>query len=91
MTRILYKIKDQWTEIDVDEVCILGEQLSSLYKQGMHPKQKAILELSDTRDLSKMTLREIGAATGMGVKPQVVKHHLEQLYKKGLLSHQSKE
>lgn len=52
----------------------------------MHPKQQAIHELSKTTDLSKMTLREIGIAVGIGEKPQIVKHHLEQLYKNGILT-----
>lgn len=46
----------------------------------MHPTQEKLLKLSKTRDLNKLTLREIGKI--IGVKhPQIVKHHMEQLKK----------
>ena len=50
----------------------------------MHDIQKRILELSKRKDLEAMKLREIGEEIGV-VHPQLVKHHLEQLRKKGLL------
>ena len=50
----------------------------------MHDIQKRILELSGRKDLEVMKLREIGEEIGV-IHPQLVKHHLEQLRKKGLI------
>ncbi|KKR21663.1 MAG: hypothetical protein UT48_C0005G0036 [Parcubacteria group bacterium GW2011_GWE2_39_37] len=51
----------------------------------MHKIQRAILNLSDNKNISNMTLREIGQAIGEGDVPQKIKHHLNQLEAKGLL------
>lgn len=50
----------------------------------MHILQKKILDLSRTVDLGKMTLREVGQLVGE-LHPQNVKHHIEQLKKRGFL------
>jgi len=46
--------------------------------------QKTILELARTRDVGKLTLREIGLIIGVS-HPQTVKYHLDTLIKRGLL------
>lgn len=50
----------------------------------MHILQEKILKIVDTKNLGKMTLREIGIEIGEKF-PQKVKHHLDQLEKKGLV------
>ncbi len=51
----------------------------------MHDLQKKLLNLSSQIDISKMTLRDLGEAVGEGRdNPQKVKHHLQQLLKKGV-------
>jgi hypothetical protein len=49
-----------------------------------HPTQLAILGLSQTEDVWKMSLRGIGKRIGV-THPNLVKVHLNQLVKKGLL------
>lgn len=51
----------------------------------MHPIQEKILQLIGRENIGKMTLRAIGGAIGEPDKPQKIKHHLDQLAKKGLL------
>lgn len=52
----------------------------------MHPIQQALLELSRTQNLAKLTLREMAAAIGRGGEsPQKIKHHLLQLQRRGFL------
>jgi repressor LexA len=52
----------------------------------VHPVQRKLLELARSTNLSQLTLREIAAKIGLpGDSPQKVKHHLQQLQKKGLL------
>jgi len=52
----------------------------------VHPVQRRLLELARSTNLSRLTLREIAARIGIpGDSPQKVKHHLQQLQKKGLL------
>lgn len=85
MTRVIYKLDNHWKELEVDEVMILGKPLNPIYVKEMHPAQTSILELSKKEDITKMTLREIGKQSGVGEYPQRVKHHVEQLKKKGLL------
>ncbi len=52
----------------------------------MHPVQRKLLELARSTNLSQLTLRAIAARIGIpGDSPQRVKHHLQQLQKKGLL------
>jgi repressor LexA len=50
----------------------------------MHKIQEQILKLIETKNLGNMTLREIGELIGEKY-PQKIKHHLDQLQKKGLL------
>ena len=51
----------------------------------MHQIQDKILQLMETKNLGKLTLREIGASIGEPDRPQKIKHHLDQLAKKGLI------
>jgi len=51
----------------------------------MHELQKKIIKLSNSEDISMMTLRDISDAIGLEkASPQKVKHHLQQLVKRGL-------
>lgn len=50
----------------------------------MHPLQKKIFSISLHHNLAGMTLREIGELIGES-HPQIIKHHLSQLQKRGLL------
>lgn len=74
----------------VNQICqILFEYcLTKLTDSGIHPDmhrlQKAILELAKTREVAGMKLRELGEIIGEK-HPQKIKHHREQLKKKGLL------
>ena len=53
----------------------------------MHPIQQRLLELAAHSNLARMTLREMAAKLGIaGESPQKIKHHLQQLQKKGLLA-----
>ncbi len=53
----------------------------------MHPVQQALLELSKTKNLAKLSLREMAAGIDMPEEsPQKIKHHLLQLQKKGFLT-----
>jgi len=58
----------------------------------MHNIQEKILQLLNKKNLSGMTLRQIGEEIGEKF-PQKIKHHLDQLEKKGLvkLNRQKKE
>jgi len=51
----------------------------------MHILQQKILDLSKTVNLGDLTLREIGSRVGDDKFPQKIKHHIDQLYKKGFL------
>jgi SOS-response transcriptional repressor LexA len=52
----------------------------------MHYIQKALLELSKSQNLAKMTFREIAKNIGMpDESPQKIKHHLFQLERKGFI------
>jgi SOS-response transcriptional repressor LexA len=51
----------------------------------MHETQKKLLELARERDLSRIPLRSIAEIIGHEPQPAVIKHHLKQLEKKGLL------
>lgn len=51
----------------------------------MHKTQTLLLQLSQSTDLSNLTLRQIGSLIGES-HPQNVKHHLNQLISKGLLA-----
>ncbi|MFA5421106.1 MAG: S24 family peptidase [Patescibacteria group bacterium] len=51
----------------------------------MHDIQKKLLNLGSSVNFSELTLRDIGDAVGEGREnPQKIKHHLQQLVKKGL-------
>lgn len=50
----------------------------------MHKLQQKILELSRSENISLLSLRQIGERIG-DPQPQKVKHHLDQLFKKGFL------
>jgi repressor LexA len=52
--------------------------------QKLHPLQEAILRLSQERNLATLPLREIGRLVG-DPSPQKIKHHLQQLEKRGLI------
>jgi len=56
----------------------------------MHQIQEKILELSKTKDVLSLGLRPLGREIGVD-KPQLVKHHLLQLQKKGLIKAKSRE
>jgi len=51
----------------------------------MHRIQTALLNLSRQQDLGSMSLRQIAELVGASNKPQIVKHHLLQLQKAGLM------
>lgn len=55
----------------------------------MHPIQEKLLKLIDQKNLSDMTLRDIGELIKEPL-PQKIKHHLEQLEKKGFISYDRK-
>ena len=50
----------------------------------MHPLQRKILDVADQRNLGELTLRGIGELFGEA-SAQKVKHHLQQLEKRGLI------
>lgn len=54
------------------------------FEPGKHPTQVKLFELAKTYDLSTMGYRAIGEKVGIP-HPQLIKHHLLQLYKYGLL------
>lgn len=51
----------------------------------MHQIQTELLNLSKHQDLGALSLRQIAKLIGVDNKPQIVKHHLLQLEKAGLL------
>jgi len=50
----------------------------------MHETQKNLIELTRNKNIARLSYREIGKEIGIE-HPQKVKHHLEQLRKKGIL------
>jgi repressor LexA len=50
----------------------------------MHKIQQQLLQISEKKNLGKYTLREIGAFVGE-TSPQKIKHHLQQLEKRGFI------
>ncbi|PKM91752.1 hypothetical protein CVU82_00915 [Candidatus Falkowbacteria bacterium HGW-Falkowbacteria-1] len=55
----------------------------------MHDLQKKIVSISLNKDLSKLTLRDIGELIGIGRdNPQKTKHHLQQLVKRGVFKNE---
>lgn len=55
----------------------------------MHPIQEKILELAKAKDVLSLGLRPLGREIGVD-KPQLVKYHLLQLQKQGLLKPKSR-
>ena len=55
----------------------------------MHQIQAKIIELSKTKDVLALGYRPLGRLIGVE-KPQLVKHHVQQLLKKGLLKPKSR-
>lgn len=55
----------------------------------MHPIQEKLLKCIESTNISDMTLREIGLLVKEPL-PQKIKHHLEQLEKKGFISYDRK-
>jgi SOS-response transcriptional repressor LexA len=55
----------------------------------MHPIQEKLLKLIDQKKISDMTLRDIGELISEPL-PQKIKHHLEQLEKKGFIAYDRK-
>jgi SOS-response transcriptional repressor LexA len=51
----------------------------------MHKIQVELLSLAKQSDLGKMSLRQIAKIVGVEGKPQIIKHHLQQLEKAGLI------
>lgn len=52
----------------------------------MHPIQEKLLSLSKNENLAKLSLRQMADAIGLpGEAPQKIKHHLQQLEKRGFL------
>lgn len=51
----------------------------------MHKIQSELLNLSKHQDLGALSLRQIAKLVGVENKPQIVKHHLLQLEKAGLI------
>ncbi|PJE58092.1 MAG: hypothetical protein COU81_02585 [Candidatus Portnoybacteria bacterium CG10_big_fil_rev_8_21_14_0_10_36_7] len=51
----------------------------------MHIIQEKLIQLLEKKDVSGMTLREIGKKIGEPDSPQKIKHHLNQLAKRGLI------
>lgn len=55
----------------------------------MHHIQEKILELAKTKDVLDLGIRPLGREIGID-QPQLVKHHLNQLQKKGLIKAKSR-
>lgn len=51
----------------------------------MHKIQTILLALAKHQDLGSMSLRQVAKLVGVDNKPQIVKHHLYQLEKAGLI------
>lgn len=53
--------------------------------EDMNEYQQKIYQLAQDQDIGRLSLRQIAELIGAPGKPQIVKHHLLQLDKKGLL------
>jgi len=51
----------------------------------MHKIQIELLNLTKHQDIGKMSLRQIAKIIGVEGKPQIIKHHLQQLEKAGFI------
>ncbi len=58
---------------------------ATLICMGLHPTQQAILELAEKENIGELSLRQIGQRVGIPNSPQMVKYHLSQLEKRGLI------
>lgn len=56
----------------------------------MHLVQEKILKISKTQDILSLGIRPLGRLIGID-SPQVVKHHLNQLQKRGLIKSKTRE
>ena len=57
------------------------------YNLDMHPIQEKLLHLSKEQNLAQVSLREMAKAIGLPEEsPQKIKHHLQQLEKKGFFT-----
>ena len=53
----------------------------------IHPIQEKLLELSKTKNLAQLSLRQMASSIGLDdASPQKIKHHLTQLEKKGFVA-----
>lgn len=60
--------------------------MKSCYNEGMHTKQQQLLALIDNDpDIGSYSLRTIANKIGVTDRPQIVKYHLTQLEKAGLI------
>lgn len=57
-----------------------------LYLNPMHPIQQKLQALIMKKDISQMSLREIGRLIDEKDSPQTIKHHLAQLQRKGYVN-----
>lgn len=55
-----------------------------VYAYRMHELQQKLLKLAESKNLGQFTLREVGAFVGE-TSPQKIKHHMQQLERRGLL------
>jgi len=55
------------------------------YNEFMHQVQLALLHLSEHQNLGGLSLRQIAKLVGIEGRPQLIKHHLTQLEKAGLI------
>src|SRR5258708_1155627 len=51
--------------------------------QNLPLTQQKLLDLTKKEDITKLSLRQIGEKIGIKNSPQLIKHHLSQLQKKG--------
>ena len=65
---------------------LLGDTAKVCYNGGMHTKQKQLLALIDSDpNIGSYSLRTIADKIGVPDKPQIVKYHLQQLEKAGMI------
>lgn len=65
---------------------IIVNRISISYNGFMHEIQEKIMKLAQSRDLSNISLRELGVLIkGKEISPGILQHHFSQLEKKGLL------
>lgn len=57
----------------------------------LHETQVKIISLSEQEDISNMSLRQIGNRLGLDDKPQLIKHHLNQLVTLGVFDYVARQ